>query len=104
MFELFLSKRYLISKHKLNFITIISILSTLGITIGVAALVIVLSVFNGFGGIVKSILINFDPHVRIQLLEQNNTKNHDSLYSILTAHEEIKTFNPYVEGKSYFVK
>jgi lipoprotein-releasing system permease protein len=56
MFELFIAKRYLKSKHKLNFITIISILSTLGITIGVAALIIVLSVFNGFGSIVKTIL------------------------------------------------
>ena len=40
-------------------------LSTVGVTIGVAALVIVLSVFNGFGSLVTSMLINFDPHVRI---------------------------------------
>jgi lipoprotein-releasing system permease protein len=47
-FETFISKRYLISKHKMNFISIISLISITGITIGVAALIVVLSVFNGF--------------------------------------------------------
>ena len=53
MFELFIAKNYLRTKDKLNFISIISILSTLGITIGVAALIIVISVFNGFGDLAK---------------------------------------------------
>ncbi len=65
-FESFISKRYLVSKHKINFITIISFLSIAGITIGVAALIVVLSVFNGFGSLVTSFLINFDPHIRIE--------------------------------------
>ncbi|MBI5662850.1 MAG: lipoprotein-releasing system transmembrane subunit LolC, partial [Ignavibacterium album] len=39
--EKFIAKRYLISRHKLNFITIISFLSISGITIGVAALIVV---------------------------------------------------------------
>src|SRR5450432_338458 len=64
-YELFLAKRYALSKRSQSFITIISILSALGIMVGVAALICVLSVFNGFSGVVTGILVNFDPHVRI---------------------------------------
>ena len=65
MFELFIAKNYLRTKEKLNFTSIISILSTLGITIGVAALIIVISVFNGFGDLAKKMLIESQPHMRI---------------------------------------
>ncbi len=65
-YEKFIAKRYLLSKHKINFITIISFISIAGITIGVAALIVVLSVFNGFGSLVTSFLMNFDPHLRVE--------------------------------------
>ena len=58
MLEFFIARRYLKSKHKTNLISVISIISAIGITIGVAALVIVISVFNGFGSLVTSILVN----------------------------------------------
>ncbi len=72
MFEYFIAKRYLRSKHRLNFISIISVLSTIGVTIGVAALIIVLSVFNGFGSLVTNMLVKFDPHLRITSTNDNN--------------------------------
>jgi lipoprotein-releasing system permease protein len=64
-FELFIAKRYALTKRREQFITIISALSALGIVVGVAALICVLSVFNGFSRVVTDILVNFDPHVRI---------------------------------------
>ncbi|MCP5063949.1 MAG: hypothetical protein GY936_16015, partial [Ignavibacteriae bacterium] len=73
MFEYFIAKRYMHSKNRLNFISIISILSTVGVATGVAALVIVLSVFNGFGNLVTSMLVNFDPHLRITNISENFT-------------------------------
>ncbi len=104
MFEFFVAKRYLKSKHKINFISIISILSTLGITIGVAALIIVLSVFNGFGNIVKDILINFDPHVRVTLRSFEANSKVYTIESILSSTNGIKSFQPFVEGKSILLK
>lgn len=98
MFEFFIAKRYLRSKHKINFITIISILSTLGVMIGVAALVIMLSVFNGFGGLVKSILIEFDPHIRITNVE-NAEQGLENLIDELNGIDEIKSVNKYAQGK-----
>lgn len=100
MFEFFIAKKYLGTKHKLNFITIISIISTLGITIGVAALVIVISVFNGFGSLARSMLLNFDPHLRIILTSDSPEGRIDTLKNILNDSAELKGFYPFIEGKT----
>ncbi|MFA3781451.1 ABC transporter permease [Melioribacteraceae bacterium 4301-Me] len=99
MFEFFIAKRYIKAKHKISFISIISAFSTLGITIGVAALVIVLSVFNGFGSIVTSILISFDPHVRINILTDSLTTNYNSIYKKIQEEKYVELVSPFVEGK-----
>ncbi len=98
-FESFISKRYLISKHKINFITIISLISITGITIGVAALIVVLSVFNGFGSLVTSFLMNFDPDVRVEIISQEGFNKQAELDSVLKNTSEIQKFAPYVSGK-----
>ena len=67
------------SKKKFNFITIISLISIVGVTIGVAALIIVLSVFNGFSSKVTAILISFDPHIRVEAVEGNKLADYNSL-------------------------
>lgn len=50
----FIAKRYLISKKSHNLINVISLITAVGLTIGSAALIVVLSVFNGFEGVIKS--------------------------------------------------
>ncbi|MDP4199858.1 MAG: ABC transporter permease [Bacteroidota bacterium] len=64
-YEYFLARRYAFSKRRENFITIISIISIAGLTVGTAALIVVLSVFNGFSSVVTDVYVQFDPHVRI---------------------------------------
>lgn len=100
MIEFFIAKRYLRAKHKLNFITIISLLSTLGITIGVAALIIVLSVFNGFGSLVTSIMVSFDPHIRISVKDERGFSQINSLQKIISKTENVSSCSPFVEGKA----
>ncbi|MCI5142202.1 MAG: lipoprotein-releasing system transmembrane subunit LolC, partial [Candidatus Electrothrix sp. ATG1] len=46
-FERFVSFRYLRAKHKQKFISLISVISVLGVTVGVMALIVVLSVYTG---------------------------------------------------------
>ncbi len=100
MIEFFIAKRYSISKNKVNFITFISLLSTLGITIGVAALIIVLSIFNGFGSIVTSMMVNFDPHIKVNITNNNyNDKDLLAFKSYIKQNEKIKTATPFIEGK-----
>ena len=100
MIEFFIAQRYLRAKHKLNFITIISLLSTLGITIGVAALIIVLSVFNGFGSLVTSIMVSFDPHIRISVKDERGFSQINSLQKIISKTENVSSCSPFVEGKA----
>lgn len=96
--EYFIAKRYLFTKRKLNFITIISIISIVGVTIGVAAMIIVLSVFNGFNAKVSEILVGFDPHIRIESKSGGKIGNYESL--IKTIHNEgIETAAPYTLNK-----
>lgn len=62
---LFIARRYLVSKKKQNIINIISGISVGGIIVGTMALVIVLSVVNGFNEIIFSFFSNFDPDIKI---------------------------------------
>jgi lipoprotein-releasing system permease protein len=55
----------LFSKKKQNIINIISGISVAGIIVGTMALVIVLSVFNGFNGLIETFFSNFDPDLKI---------------------------------------
>ena len=98
-YETFIAKRYLVSKHKINFITIISIISVLGITIGVASLIVVLSVFNGFGSLVTSFLINFDPHIRIEIVSEDSKQVERKVEEELNNIKEVKAYSKFVNGK-----
>lgn len=64
-FPFFIAKRYVLTKKNKSIVNIISYISLLGVAIGTAALVIVLSVFNGFEGIVLDMYNSFDPHLKI---------------------------------------
>ncbi|PID59671.1 MAG: hypothetical protein CR986_05225 [Ignavibacteriae bacterium] len=103
MFEYFISKRYLRSKHRLSIISIISVISTLGVTIGVAALVIVLSVFNGFSSLVTNMLVNFDPHIRLTF-NKIDTKEIVEIKKFLNENSSVSSYSEYSEGKSIVLK
>ena len=66
---LFIAKRYLVSKKKQNIINIISAISVGGIIVGTMALVIVLSVFNGFSILIDTFFSSFDPDLKITPVE-----------------------------------
>lgn len=66
---LLIAWRYLFSKKKHNVINIISIISAVGIIVSSAALVIVLSVFNGMEGLVRNSFNRFNPDIEITAKE-----------------------------------
>lgn len=65
----FVARRYLFAKKSNNAINVISAISVAGVMVGTMALVIVLSVFNGFDNLVKSLFNSFDPDLKISLVE-----------------------------------
>jgi lipoprotein-releasing system permease protein len=68
-FPLYIARRYFVSKKSHNIINIISGISVAGVTIGTMALIIVLSVFNGFQNLVISLFNSFNPDMVITLQE-----------------------------------
>ena len=61
----FIAKRYLFAKKSHNVINIISAISAIGMAIGTAALIIILSVYNGFDSLVRSLMSNVEPDLMI---------------------------------------
>jgi lipoprotein-releasing system permease protein len=82
----FIARRYLISKKSHNIINLISGISMVGVAVGTAALIIVLSVFNGFESVVKSLFSVFDPDIEITIIQgktfHNNQINEDQIRSL----------------------
>ena len=64
-FPFYIASRYLVSKKSRNAINIISIISIAGVAVGTAALIIVLSVFNGFEDLLTRLNNSFDPDIKI---------------------------------------
>jgi len=64
--SLFVARRYFLSRRKKNFINVISVLSMVGVAFATAALIIVLSVFNGLEVLLRSLYSSFDPEIKIE--------------------------------------
>lgn len=65
----FIARRYLFSKKSHNAINVISAISVCGIATATMAMVCILSIFNGFGGIVEGMFSAFDPDLKIRVRE-----------------------------------
>jgi lipoprotein-releasing system permease protein len=99
-YERFIAQRYLRSKQQMRFINIIMLVSIIGITVGVAALVIVLSVFNGFNSVVTQVLVNFDPHLRIEAAAGKSFLPDQRIMGLLEQEERIAAYSPYIASKA----
>ena len=64
-FPLFIARRYLFSKKSTHAINIISAISAVGVAVATMALVVTLSVFNGFHDLVASFFTTFDPQLKV---------------------------------------
>jgi len=74
-----IAKRYFLSKKKRNIISIISNISMIGVAVGSAALIIVLSVFNGLEDLIRSIYGSFDPDLRISAVKGKSFETNEEL-------------------------
>ncbi|WP_232825635.1 FtsX-like permease family protein [Algoriphagus litoralis] len=62
----FIAGRYFRSKKKRNFITVLSIISMVGVAVGTIALVVVMSVFNGLEDLIRSLFASFDAELKVE--------------------------------------
>ena len=94
-FELFLALRYL--RPKRTFVSIITLISILGVALGVAVLIIVISVMSGFDHDLRDKIIGFSAHLTVE--ESSGTlKNYQPVAAILKANPEVRGVAPFVLG------
>ncbi|WP_448519483.1 FtsX-like permease family protein [Rhodoflexus sp.] len=80
---IFIARRYLFSKKKRNFINIVSIVSVVGVTVGTAAMVIVLSVFNGMEDFTRSLYASYHADLEITPVQGKSFPVDDALLAAL---------------------
>lgn len=95
-----IARRYLFSKKHISLISTLTGISILGVTIGTALLIVVLSVFNGFFDVIKGLLLQNDPDIRIESVEGRTLLMTDDLRTKLGDIPDITTASPFVSGKA----
>ncbi len=92
-FELLLALRYL--RPKRTFVSVITLISALGVTLGVAVLIIVLSVMSGFDRLSREKILGFNPHLKIA--ERNHTMgDYAQVVKAALANRQVKAAAPFV--------
>jgi lipoprotein-releasing system permease protein len=97
----FIARRYLVSKRKANFINIISILSIGGIAFSTAALIIVLSVFNGLEDLLRSLNNSFDPQIKIEASRGKSFESSQELLSKIKSVKGVDIVTEVIEDYAY---
>ncbi|MBT8763267.1 lipoprotein-releasing ABC transporter permease subunit [Desulfohalobiaceae bacterium Ax17] len=94
-FELFVSLRYLLARRKQAFISIISLISILGVAMGVASLIVVLGVMNGFSQNLRDKILGVNAHVIVSSF-QGGIANYYKLSRKISSLSEVKGITPFI--------
>jgi lipoprotein-releasing system permease protein len=94
-FELLLALRYL--RPKRTFVSVITLISVLGVTLGVAVLIIVISVMSGFDAQLRDKILGFNTHITIRLRDQSLT-NYAAVARTVASNRNVKAVAPFVQG------
>jgi lipoprotein-releasing system permease protein len=94
-FELFLALRYL--QPKRTFFSVITLISILGVVLGVAVLIIVISVMSGFDHDLRDKIIGFSAHLTVTE-EGSQMKNYPQVMAVVAANKNVRGVSPYVLG------
>lgn len=96
-FPFFIARRYLFSKKSTNVINVISGISVIGVAVATMALVVTLSVFNGFSDLVASLFTAFDPQIEITPCEGKTVAADDSTLTAIRELPEVEVSTECVE-------
>lgn len=103
-YELFIARRYLFAKKSHHAINIISGISVLGVAVATMAMVVTLSVFNGFQDLVADLFTAFDPELRVTLTDGQTVSTKDPALLQLKKHEAVDVYTPVLEGQALVVQ
>ncbi len=95
-YEFFIAFRYLKSKRKNAFISLITFISIAGITVGVMALIIVLAVMSGFEEDLKSKILGTNSHVVVLSLGKAGMENYSEVVKKVKQHRRVVSATPFI--------
>lgn len=98
--ETWIGLRYLRAKKRSGFMSFISMISMVGITIGVVVLILVLSVVNGFQKEIRGQLLNIAPHAEIGYFQAGENETWRDLDKLVAGKPEVLATAPYVAGQA----
>src|SRR6266446_4777386 len=98
LYELFVGLRYTRAKRRNHFISFISLASMLGIAVGVMALIVVLSVMNGFERELRTRILGMASHATISAFE-GGLPDWRGVAEKAGKNPEIEALAPYVQGE-----
>lgn len=99
-FPFFIARRYLFSKKSTHAINVISAISVIGVAVATMALVIVLSVFNGFHDLVATLFTSFDPQLEIVPTMGKTAPSDDSILTQIKQLPEVSITTECVEDQA----
>lgn len=97
-YELFIGLRYTRAKRRNHFISFISLISMLGMALGVAALIVVLSVMNGFQKEIRARILGIAPHLQVSV-EGSSMSDWQPALRLLSGYPQIAAAAPFVSGQ-----
>src|SRR3989442_212599 len=95
-YELFLALRYV--RPKRTFVSVITLISVIGVTLGVAVLIIVISVMSGFDKEWHERILGFNAHLKV-VKEESVLKNYEAVMKIVGSNHSVRGVAPFVLGK-----
>ncbi|MDD2183294.1 lipoprotein-releasing ABC transporter permease subunit [Kingella sp. SNUBH-2017] len=98
--ETWIGLRYMRAKKRSGFVSFISVISVLGIALGVIALILVLSVVNGFQKEIRGQLLNIAPHAEIGYFDAEGGKTWRDLQKQFGTGKGVVATAPYVAGQA----
>ena len=99
-FPFYIARRYLFSKKSTNAINVISAISVIGVAVATMAMVIVLSVFNGFQDLVASFFTNIDPQLKVVPVMGKTAPADDPILTKIKANAHVAVATECVEDQA----
>lgn len=99
-FPFFVARRYLFSKKSTHVINVISSISVIGVAVATMALVIVLSVFNGFHDLVATLFTSFDPQLKVVPVEGKTAPADDPILTEIRQLPQVDVVTETVEDQA----
>ena len=96
-FPFFVARRYLFSKKSTHAINVISGISAVGVAVATMALVVTLSVFNGFHDLVATFFTNFDPQLKVTPVKGKTAPADDPILTQIRQMPEVEVATETVE-------